>query len=227
MNRGKKGDINSIIIIIGAVVLLLIVLGIFIYQMWPWIRYGPFSPCWAEAVASVNTLAGFDLLREPQTIKLGDCLNALYLVNGDTLDEISEEIKEFKKELDCPDGGKSYVIAVPILEGGEFSWNIFKWPREALRELKERFYEKVGLKTYCKILSRERPYKNPTPFKAGGKIYCVDIAKDKETETYTVYFCEGSCDECGPNPQNPGLFSGGESGGGGAGRSWYEARREI
>ncbi len=206
MNMKCKGATNTALIIIGSIVFLLFVLGIFIYSIWPWIYYGPFSPCYASAYSSVRTLAGFDLLRDPQTIALGKCVSALYLVNGNELDEISEKIgKNFKKELDCDEGGKSYVIAVPIIEGGEWTWNIFKWPKEMLNGLKQRYVQKVWPGAICRILSEERKFAYTAYFE-GDNTYCVDITKDMHASTYSIDCCKGTCKECGANPNNPGMF---------------------
>lgn len=203
-----RGATNTALIIIGSIVFLLFVLGIFIYSIWPWIYYGPLSPCYASAHSSVRTLAGFDLLREPQTIALGKCVSGLYLVNDRDLDEISERIgkeSDFKKELDCDEGGKSYIIALPIVEGGEWTWNVFKWPREGLKELKERFVKKVWPQAICRILSDEREFAHTAYFK-GDNTYCVDITKDAQASTYSIDCCKGTCKECGANPNNPGMF---------------------
>jgi hypothetical protein len=222
----KRGTINvTVILMIIGLVLLFIFAGGFFQKAWPYVTYGPLSFCYADTVSVVNALSTFDLAREPQTVFLGECVSALYLVNQDTIDKVSGEIRQdFGGQLNCPKDGKSYVVAVPIIEGGEWTWNIFKWPKEALKEIKDLILKKgVGWGPYCKILSREREYKNPTALRGGGNIYCVDIAKDKDTETYTVYYCEGRCKEdCGPNPYNPGLFSTGEAKG-----TWKEAGGNI
>lgn len=205
MGKKRKGEETNMIIIIGALVLLLITIGIWFYTAWPWIRYGALSPCWAGAVSNTDTLAGFDLIRKPQTIVLGDCISAIYFINEEDIEKKSKEIGEdFSKYLDCDSGGKSYVITVPLLPDNEYGWNIFKWPAKALENMRSSFLETFGVKAYCTILSRERSFKNPRPYKQG--TYCFDIAKDKETPTYIVYYCDGKCNECGPNPHNPGLF---------------------
>lgn len=221
--RGMSINVTVILIIFG-IVLLIMFVGGFFYSAWPYITYGPLSTCYAETVSITNGLSTFDLAREPQTVPLGECVNAMYFVNKDTIDKVSRDIsQDFGGHLGCPKDGKSYVITVPIISGGEWTWNIFKWPIEALKELKDQILKKgVGWGPYCKILSREREYRNPTALK-GGSTYCVDIAKDKDTETYTVYYCEGRCkDDCGPNPYNPGFFNTGESKG-----TWKEAAVNV
>jgi hypothetical protein len=226
MNRRKKAEVPSMIKIIGSIILLLIVLGVFVYKVWPWVRYGPFSPCWAGAVSNVRVLSGYDLLRDPQDVSLGDCIGGLYMVNRGDLEEKSREVSEdFGKIVECPEGGESYVFVFvnpELVSGGEWTWNIFKLPLEAVKEMKERIYSSVGVSTYCRILDTEMTFKYPVQFK-GDSTCCVDIGKDDETNTYVVYHCRGTCDECGSNPFNLGLFEDEEDVKG----TWYQSNGEV
>jgi hypothetical protein len=212
MATNRKGDIDMVLVVIGSIVLLLITIGIFISGMWPAIRYGPFSPCYARAVSDTDSLSTFNLIREPQTISLGDCVNAMYFVNDDFLSQVSDRIgKDFKEQVDCDPGGRSYIITVPKLLETEYGWNIFKWPKTLLNNFKEKLMGSVGGKAYCNILSRETYYKSSVAFRGSNlneknNVYCVDIAKDKDTNKYVVYHCEGTCEQCGPNPLNPSIF---------------------
>ena len=207
MSLERKGITRTMIIVMFAAAMLLITITFFYYKILPYLQYGPVSPCWAGAVSDVKTLAGIDILRDPQDIVLGECISGFYLINKADMDDISEEINKLGKVLDCDEGGESYVIAVPKLPSDEeksFGWNIFRWSKEKLQKLWDWFKEKIGVTPYCRILDRERAFTNPAALR-GNAAYCIDIAKDDE-KTYTIYQCSTDCEECGPNPYNLGFL---------------------
>lgn len=190
----KKGITVTTILVIASIVFLLITI-VAVSQLWPLVRYGPFSPCWGSAASRVNNLAGIDLLKRPQTFSVGDCMSGIYFVNKGYLDQTREHISEEEWDYIGCDEGASYVLAVPVKNSGDLGWNFWEWPEDVWKKLVEFWKNDIGgIKPICKVLDREKPLENNV-YLNSTVTYCIKVEQNEDRSAYRVIKAEMSPDE--------------------------------
>jgi hypothetical protein len=223
-----KGELpfQHIVIVATAIVLLVLVIVAFFYIFWPYFRFGIFSPCWAGAVSRFNTMTGTEILRSPQQISIGDCVNSIHFVNRDKIDAVEEmaRMQDWDWMLDCErgEGYKSYAILIPTVRDTSLGLKFWNWPANAWNKVVE-FWQKTigGVKPVCKSFDEKlsNELSLPGPQENGGVTYCIGmmagagaydvsakVLKEKEECTYKQLFGTDSR-----------FFGGGDAGGGGGG----------
>lgn len=192
MNRQMKGDVVTILMIIGGIVILLsvIVVGVFVYQS---VRWGP---CWANFNQEMGEIEkGFNKLKTQEkaevAVTMGDCVGSLVFVNQNTLNKID---KKYRDSLKCPEG-KGFFIGFPQDNEIKSGWRFWLWPEDLWENLVRWWFgEARGIKPLCKSVDREIEISDPVIGGPGGgktKTICLELIK--KTDSYGVSYEEGSC----------------------------------
>ncbi|MEM5797867.1 MAG: hypothetical protein QXG26_00535 [Candidatus Aenigmatarchaeota archaeon] len=181
-----RGIERDIILVIFSLLMLMIVIVIVAVRVWPLLKYGPFSPCWAVASSKVGELTLLPWEKEKsETITIGDCVSFLKFVNSR---------QGFCEEEEA----KGYIIITPIMPKEEKKWYdylkiwhipgdikdaIQKWWKEELGGIKE---ECINMDMpFCQELSLEGE-------EGGQKVYCITIKREKGC--FAVSSIEGECE---------------------------------
>ncbi len=196
MAKQKKGDVTTVLMIIGGILILLsvIVVGIFVYQS---VRWGP---CWAnfgQKMGEIEKAFEQKLMTQPSanvTVTMGDCVGALIFTDEKGLDKV--EADEFRNVMECPRGENinGFVIGLPYFgDTSLLTWKFWTWP-EKTRNKAVKAWEEMGrgIGPLCKGLDREVPdleIKGPGEGKT--KTLCLELVKIGES--YGVSYREGSC----------------------------------
>ncbi len=120
-----KGQDRSMLLVIFSITLLVIVLVFFVYSIYPYLRYGMFSPCWAGFASDLGSFSNIEFLRKPQTITVGECASAIMFVNKDVPRDYFEGLEGYMDELNCKSEGASYIIGFPRSNSDSIGWNPF------------------------------------------------------------------------------------------------------
>lgn len=185
------------IIVMFAAVMLIIVLMFFSAKIWPLIRWGPFSPCWAKVSSDMGTFSLIEYMREPQTITVGDCVSAVMFVNKEVPEAYFDHIDpEYFNKLNCDIGGQSYILVFPH-DKYEAGWNVFKWPKKVWEEMKEFWREDLGgLVPLCKKVDNKKRFVGDGVAIVEEGVYCIDIKESKtDKNLLEVKIDKGRCDD--------------------------------
>lgn len=197
MAERMKGDVVTILMIIGGIVILLsvLVIGISVYQATRW------GPCWANFNQEMGKIEkGVEKLKlQPSTevtVTMGECVGALVFTNTDDLKNAEKEAGlEFRKELKCPEG-RGLIIGLPYDQETKTGWRIWRLPKDILENFVRWWKGKaLNINPLCRSADREIETSNPViwgPGEGKTRILCLKIIKTA-TDKYGVSYGEGAC----------------------------------
>ncbi len=187
MAKQMKGDVTTVLMIIGGIFILLsvLVVGVFVFQS---VRWGP---CWAnfnQEMGEIEKALDQKLKTQERTevtVTMGDCVGALIFTDEKGLSRV--EADEFRNVMKCPRGENinGFVIGLPYFK--DTPWyridkNIVKLWDEMGRD--------IG--PLCKGLDREVPDKEiKGPGEGKTKTICLELIKIGDS--YGINHEEGAC----------------------------------
>ena len=181
MERKGFGSNQIMVVFFGVIMIILVITGVS-YAFGPLVRFGPFSPCWGSFVSSFNVMTGIEILRNPQEIRVGECVNSIHFVNRDNVAKVAEELGYWW--LDCEPDHPSYVIGIPWAgEEGTSFWDYFSWDKQVKQRVAEWWEKEMGgIKPVCKGL--DKPFREEEHIRGPGlsasATYCMGLKKDGE-----------------------------------------------
>jgi hypothetical protein len=194
-----KGFVSTPMVVVISLVILFIAIALLV-QVWPAVRYGPFSPCWGASITKINNLAGMDLLKKPHYFSVGDCISAIHFVNEEEIDETRSSISndDWDDYINCGEG-KSFIFVVPIADTSGFGRKFWEWPKEIWDELIELWQEDLGgIGPICKVLDREKELERNVVLDST-VTYCIKIELNDDRDKRVVRYVEISpnqkCDD--------------------------------
>jgi hypothetical protein len=179
MERKGFGSNQIMVVFFGVVMIILVITGVS-YAFWPLVRFGLFSPCWGNFVSSFNVMTGMEILRSPQEISVGECVNSIHFVNQDSVSNVAEELGYWW--LDCEPDHPAYVIGIPwTREGSESFWDYFSWDKQVKQRIAEFWKNEMGgIEPVCKAL--DKPLREEKQIRGPGlsasATYCMGLKKD-------------------------------------------------
>ncbi len=179
MKRKGIGSGHLMVVVFGVVIIIILSVASS-HAFAPLVRFGPFSPCWGGFVSSFNIMTGMELLRSPQKINVGECVDSVHFVNRESVSKVAEELGYWW--IDCEPGHPSYVIGIPWANQNDKSWlNPFDWDDKLWEKAKGMWQKEFGgIKPVCKAL--DKPFRKEKHIKGPGlsasASYCMGLKKD-------------------------------------------------
>ena len=167
-------------------------------QLFPTIRYAPFSPCWGIMRSHTDEIylylegkmSAFRIGdKYEHEIKMGDCVTYFLFVNKDTVKKVGG--LESKLKGICPPG-EAYMIVSPKMKEATKWWNL---PAKAWEEVKSFWKDLGGIEPICyplnKTLVKDICIKGPSADKPSCELNLTFNIGDK----YDLEI-ESTCEEC-------------------------------
>jgi len=206
MTKQKKGDVTTILMIIGGIFILLsvLVVGVSVYQSARW------GPCWAnfnQEMGEIEKALEQKLKTQESTevtITMGDCVSKLIFLDKKSLDDLEDKIgKTFTEELKCParknqEGeileGSGFIIGIPYFEETKSGLKFWQWPKDYIENIVRSWQEKVrGIGPLCKGLDRGINLEDiDGPGEGKTRTICLELSKIGD-DKYGIDYREGVC----------------------------------
>lgn len=207
MAKQMKGDVTTVLMIIGGIFILLsvLVIGVFVFQS---VRWGP---CWAsfnQEMGEIEKALEQKLMTQEKvkvTVTMGECVSKLIFLDKKGLDDLEDKVgKEFTEELKCPvrktqEGeileGNGFIIGIPYFEETKSGLKFWQWPKDLLENIVRKWQEKArGIGPLCNSLDRGINLEDINgPGEGKTKTICLELSKIGD-EKYRVDYEEGSCE---------------------------------
>jgi hypothetical protein len=193
MARQRKGDVVTVLMIIGGILILLsvLVIGVYVYHAYRW------GPCWTSFSQRMGEIEkAFGKLKTQEssevTITMGDCVGSLVFVNKDTFNKIN---KKYRDSFKCPEG-EGFFIGFPKDNEIKSGWRFWLWPEDLWENL-VRWWRGTArdIQPLCKSADREIEISDPViggPDEGKAKTLCLKIIKTT-TDKYGISYEEGAC----------------------------------